>query len=185
MLRITLIINGKYLLFDWAQHASVIITDLVNNETYFVSNIPKGINKTNAPLYSIIPDSQRMEETCDRSIVTLFCTDHNKSLADFKSAYEKNFSNKHFNFFTNNCSDAANFAIDYFFPDARKLDELCSIYNSLSSLFYFGTIGAGCFPPSCISTPSKTFREVKRLEKYYGRVNIEEAISQPSTAFIL
>jgi hypothetical protein len=168
MLKITFICSGKYTPFHWLQHASIIINDLDTQEAYMVSYMPENFKKMGTPLIPIIPDSDRLKETCERAIITLYCKDPSKTLSEFKNLYEKQFQTKRFNLFTHNCTDATNLALDYFFPNARDIDEYCCAYDSLCCLFYFGTLGLKCFTPSCLSTPYRTFQQVKQLERYYG-----------------
>lgn len=88
MKRITFIWNGKANPFHWAQHACIIINDLITDDAYMVSYSPNSIKKIGDPLYHIVPESDRMEETNDRAIVTLYCDDSKKTLTEFKLLYE-------------------------------------------------------------------------------------------------
>jgi len=87
--------------------------------------------------------------------------------------YDQQFVTKRFNLFTHNCTDAVNLALDYFFPDAREVAEFCCIYDSLCCLLYLGTLGLKCFTPSCLSTPIRTFEQVKQLERVFGKPETE------------
>lgn len=165
MIRIQFICDGKQYPFHWLQHASVLITDMQTNKSFLINHLPSNWKKVAAPLAKAGFD--HFEKSCVNDIVTLYCKDSRKNIKEFSKLYSKKFSNKKFNIFTNNCSDAANFAIEYFFPDVAKR-EFCIAYDALCCLLCVGTLGLKCFSPSCMSLPIDSFDRVKELEKNYG-----------------
>lgn len=173
MKKITFIINGRHIPYHWAQHAAIIINELETDDAYLLSYIPDNMKKMGSAMIPIMPDTDRLQETCERTTIVLYCKDPEKTLDEFKILYNQNFLARRFNLFTHNCTDAVNLALDYFFPEARNVGKFCCLYDSLICLLYLGTIGLKCFTPSCLSTPIRTYEQVKQLERIYGKSEAE------------
>lgn len=175
MKKITFIRSAKYWPCDAAQHACVLIEDLETKEAYIVSYFPEGCNKLGTSVTQVIYDPDRIMPTCDRDTAILYCRDDSKTIAELKKLFDTQFTRKKFNLFTRNCTDAAKFVLEYFFPDAHEKEEFNCVKDSLSCLFYTVTLTSKCFTPSCISTPNKTFNRIQQLENQYG-VNTGRAL---------
>jgi len=109
------------------------------------------------------------EENSDNiSTVKLYS---DKSLTDFLEAFNANFDEDNYSFCTNNCADAVQFLLNYFFPDEHCYSFLYAGYQLLCCAGIVGSFGLlNCFPapPCTIVTPTDVYKKAKLLSCSYG-----------------
>lgn len=113
-------------------------------------------------------------QCCSNDHVALYATLPNKNdYFKFCRLYQREYgSTDNYNLVCNNCSDATNFALNYFFPDtaASLISAAAVVFRTLLCLPFVISCGSApiCFPsPPCMNTPTDVFRKAKLLSCCY------------------
>jgi hypothetical protein len=152
-------------------HASVIIKDCANNKFCRVSFYPcckkaaSMIGEATAKFYM----SYISKKWCGESAVRLY-SDINLTLEDFVGKINKKFCC--FETILYNCSDAANYTLNYFFPPSLncRVNIAYQAYKLATFPCCIATLGCTSFfgAPPLTNGPVDVLKKAQLLSKYYG-----------------
>lgn len=165
VLKITILLSGTYLPTHFCTHAAAVIKDEQRQETFVIEY--DGFEMNTKQL--------RHDINSYYGYVDLYS---DKSFSDFQNAYNKEFKPGGYHCLDNNCADAVNFMLDYFFPDKRAQcwykakQMLCC----LPGIAFFG---ASCVPPPLmISSPLDVFSRAKSIAETAEQKKLSASFSK-------
>lgn len=169
MVEVKVLLYGKLSCFHCGTHVAVVITNLDNHDELLVEY---GADDS---YYRLNLDLARQERgDCCVGVVRLYS---NKDFNLFRQEYNREFKSEDYSYLYNNCADAANFVLNYFFSDANFENSLYLSFQLLCSIGCVATLGLCCFPaPPVISTPRDVYQKAQLLSCRYGV--LEEASEQ-------
>lgn len=162
----------------WCTHIAATFRDINTNESYFINygQMPEKLEDQQKKLAELKDDSLHTCSCCcngcGQSAVTLYS---DKKLDDFIAAFTDKFPENRYDFCTNNCADAVDFALNYLFSDSRAAKYTKASYSCYQLLCCSGfitTLGLiNCFPapPYCITLPKDVFNKAKLLSYIYDK----------------
>jgi len=186
-IKLTVLLFNKRGPFHWScQHLAAIATDIETGKTFDI-NHSKVISLTEPPrpinTFSVYNDQKSnplhpfSQDSCYIHTTTLFS---NKNFDEFVSLIQEKFYYSYkFNFFSKNCSDAVNFAINELCPEKTATEVLCCIYKMLLFPLCLGSLGLSCFPapPGCCNTPQDVYDKARWLANF-TRYGVDQALHE-------
>lgn len=105
--------------------------------------------------------------------------DFDRFVAEFRARYDQDTNT--YRCFTNNCSSAVNFVLNYFFPDQPKLNFVHNGFRLLfSPVSLCGVISSlPCPAPPCIDSPGDAYRKAL-LFSYFAKSPTEIKSAPPA-----
>jgi len=164
MVKIRVILHGANESYHCCQHILALIEDV---DTRKALQIEFGSQSSGfaAQGLTVLPDSRYEGHGIMFDTVELSSS---KSFDEFLNLYSAQFSGNKYRFFNNNCADAVNFMLDYFFPPEEIEKKFFSkVYELLCCFSFVLSCGLNCFAPlpSCITTPKQIFKKAQFIAK--------------------
>ena len=170
MFEITVKAMGLY--NNWMSHCEIKIQDMSSpEECYIISVNPDQLKKgTNKPSKIESFDSEATLACAKPEKISIY-SNRDTTLEDFIQDIEEQCLCP-FELCWNNCSDAANYAINYFFPRSENVctEATWQAYKFLTFPFCIATLGCTPFfgAPPLINAPYDIYRKAQLLSRDYG-----------------
>ena len=154
-------------------HSEIKIIDLETKKCYVVSFGPEhsSVGSSSSHKIQAFDDSEQgWRVGCYQPEKVVLFSNLDKTLDDFIKTIERRCDC--FELACNNCSDATNFTLNYFFPRSKNpgTEALWQTYKCVTFPFCIATFGLTPFfgAPPLFNAPQDILKKAKLLSRYYG-----------------
>lgn len=167
-----IIVKADNYLNNMGGHVKIKIKELKTKQIFIVNFSPKYPSPTTKKPRAITKfDAEVKDSDCCQPEAIKLYSDVHGSLNDFIIKINQKYDS--FGLFCENCSDACNFTLNYFFPicENTRVERIWLTYKAITCLGCIGTLGFIPFlgSPVCLNAPFDIVMKARWLARAHGQ----------------